>query len=428
MRTVCFACVLLAASAQAQTVVRLDEALALAETQSVDVLRADARVFASTVAVEAVDAQRWPSLNLSAGGGQRYGLSFDQTSGALTQSTVESMSVGLDARYVVFDGFERRAERRAAEAGLREAELSRAQRRQQARVEVLGGYLAAARADAARGVAKEALEAERGLLGEIEVRVEFGDRPASEIAQQQERIAAAQSAVLTAERDLALAHARLVRVLGLDPTETYTFPVPASGAPEASAPLGDLVEDALRRRADVRATEVAIQAAEANGRAARARRLPQVALGAFVGTSYTSAAASGLTGQIGDNRTGSLGLSVSLPILDRGATRRRVRQAEAQTLALQADAADTRRTIALEIQEHLLRLDALDAQTVLAARRVEAAATAVAAERARYTGGETTLQSVSLLQARLLDARIAQALLGIEAEFARRLLYLALGR
>ncbi|MEM0961718.1 MAG: TolC family protein [Bacteroidota bacterium] len=427
MRSAALALVFLSIPVAAQTVVPLDEALSIVETQSADVLRAEAAIFSSTAAVDAVDDSRWPALSLSAGGGQRYGLSFDQTSGALTQSTVESMSLGVSARYTVFDGFERRAERRAAEAGLREAELLRARATQGGRVGVLSGYLAVAQAQAALEVAEETVRSEEDLLREIDIRVEFGDRPASDAAQQHERIATARSAVVAAERDHALAHARLVRLLGLDPARTYTFPSPTTDDTAPLASVDALVADAIASRSDLQAAEIAIQAAEANGRAARASRLPQVALSGSIGTSYSSATTGAVPGQFGDNRTGSIGLSVSMPLLDRGITRQRVRQAEARASALRAEAADVQRAIALEVQERHIRLDAIDAQVVLAAERVTAAEAALAAERARYENGDTTIQSVSLLQSRVADARTAQALLRVQATFERRMLLLTVG-
>lgn len=94
----------LTAPLAAQTPVPLDEALRLARVQAADVLRADADVLASRASVEAAADRRWPALSLRAGGGQRYGLAFDQTSGDLTQATVESVDLGLDADYVVYDG------------------------------------------------------------------------------------------------------------------------------------------------------------------------------------------------------------------------------------------------------------------------------------------------------------------------------------
>lgn len=416
----------LAAPLGAQTVVPLEEALVLARQQTIAVLRADAGVRAARVTTEAVADRRWPSLQLAAGGGQRYGLSLDQTIGGLTQETVESVDLGLSASYVVFDGFERRAEARSAEAGLRAAELDRARAEQVAAVAVLEGYLAVAQASADRRVAVETLGAQRALLAEVEVQVEMGERPASETAQQHERVATARGAVLDAERDRDLAAARLVRTLGLDPAADYAFPTP-DALPSADVPAGDLVQRALDRRVDLRAAAVAVEAAEADGRAARARRLPEVSVGGSLGTTYTSAGASGLPGQLQNNRAGALRVSVSLPLLDRGVTRQRVRQAEARAVLLRAEAEDARRAVALEVDERRIQIDALRARAEVAAVRVAAAQTALDAERARYAAGETTLQAVTLLQARAVEARTEQEQLAVAARFQALLLNVAVG-
>jgi len=417
---------LIALPLAAQTAVPLDEALDRAHTQAIDVLRADAQIESARVSVEAARDRRWPALSLDLGGGQRYGLSFDQTSGDLTQSTVESMDVGVSASYLVFDGNERRAETRSAEATLRAAELNRARAEQVASAAVLRGYLAVAQAEAARAVSVENVAAEEELLRVVEAQVEMGERPAFEVAQQQERVATARASVVAAERDREIAEARLVRLLGLDPSGAYTFPVPppADGTVPGAEALAAL---ALDQRTDLRAAEVAVEAAEADGRAARASRLPQVSVGAYVGTSYSSAGEVTFPGQIGDNRAGSLRLGVSLPILDRGQSRQRIRQAEARATALRAEQADAERAVALEVRELRIELDALDAQAELAEVRVAAAEAALDAERARYEGGETTLQSVSQLQARLVEARTERERIRVAARFQRRLIDVAVG-
>lgn len=426
-----------AAPLAAQTPVPLAEALDRAKMTAIGVLRADAQVESARISAASIDDGRWPSLSLSAGGGQRYGLSFDQTSGDLTQSTVESLDLGLRASYVVFDGYERRAQSLSAQADLRAAELTRERAAQETGVAVLDGYLAIAQAEAARAVATENVTAERDLLAEITVQVEYGARPSYEQLQQEERVATAQLGVLRADRDRTLAHARLVRLLDLDPTADYTFPTPearppgvqpglASGATPL-APAAELVRRALGAREDLRAATASVRASEADARAARASRLPEIALNAYVGTSFSSAGGTVLTSQVGDNRAGSLRLGIALPIFDQGRSRQRIRQAEAQASALRAYHADARRAIALEVEEIRIQYDALSEQIGLVALRVRAAEAALSAEEARYAAGESTLQSVSLLRARTLEARTEQAQLGVEVRFQRLLLALAIG-
>ncbi|MGB3542398.1 TolC family protein, partial [Rubrivirga sp.] len=188
---------LLAPGLHAQTVVDLEDALRMARTEAIAVQRAGVDVQSAQIAIDAIEDGRLPSLSLDAGGGQRYGLSFDQTSGDLTQATVESLDLGVRASYVVFDGFERRAATNAATALLRSAELDQARAEQVTGVAVLDGYFAVAQADAAEAIALENVEAQRDLLAEIEVQAEYGERPQYEVSQQQERVAAAQANVLT---------------------------------------------------------------------------------------------------------------------------------------------------------------------------------------------------------------------------------------
>ncbi len=413
--------------------VPLDQALALARDRALDVLRADAAVAQAQIATDAVADRRLPSLSLALGGGQRYGLGFDQTSGGLTQSRVESMDVGLDVGYTLFDGFARRADGRAAQATLRAAELDRTRARQAAATAVLQGYLAIAQARAAAAVAAQDVATQRELLDAVAVQAEVGERPGYEVAQQRERVATAQAGVLAAERDQALAEARLVRVLGLDGGD-YTFPTdsaepaPANaGGPPPSVDAEALVDRALAARPDLAAAQAAVQAAEADRQAARAGRLPTVTVGAYLGTGFSSAAQAALVGQLGDNRAGALRLNVSVPLLDRGAVRQRVRQAEARATFLERDREDARRGVALEVRERAIALDALDAQSALADVRVEAAQAALAAERARFDAGEATLQAVSILLTRLVEAEAERARLAVEARFERLFLAVAVG-
>ena len=130
---------------------------------------------------------------------------------------------------------------------------------------------------------------------------------------------------------------------------------------------------------------------------------------------------------MGDNGAGALRLGVSVPIFDRGVARQRIRQAEARAAFLEREREDARRAVALEVRERAIALDALAAQAELAAVRVEAAQAALAAERARFDAGEATLQAVSILQARLVEAEAERARLGVEARFERLFLAVAVG-
>ena len=417
MRWVCL--LLAVAPASAQRVVALEDALDLARTRSVAVLRAGAATAGAAADLEAARAERWPTVFASGGAGQRYGLAFDQTTGGLTQSTVEAVNLGVGAEIVVFDGSERQLRARSAEIGLEAARLAGGGAAQGAVAETIRGYLEVAQARAALEVAASEVEAQRAFAETVRARVELGARPPSEVAEQAERVAAAQARVVTAQRDLALAHARLVRLLGLEVGVHYTFPAPAPSDLEA--------DNDLEVRADIRAADAAARAAQASARAATASRSPRVSLVASAGTDFTSAGAVGFGSQLVDNRAGGLGLRVSLPVLDGGATGARVRQAQARADALALEADDARRQAALEVEEAGLRVAATEAALPLAAERVGALEVALEAGRARYDAGAAMLQDVSDLGTRLVSARTDRAVLEATLVFERLLLEVARG-
>jgi outer membrane protein len=147
-----------------------------------------------------------------------------------------------------------------------------------------------------------------------------------------------------------------------------------------------------------------------------------------MGTSYTSANAdTGIPGQLGDNRSGSLGLQVSLPLLDRGATRRRVRQAEARAAAVDVEVETVRRAIVFEVQETVADLRSLAAQAEVAEIRQRAADAALDAELARFRAGTTTLQTVAQLRSRSIEAQVESERLRVQQRVQAQILELVVG-
>src|SRR5690606_5726692 len=90
--------------AQARTIT-LDEAVALARSQSVAVQAAALTVREREAAVAGARGGFLPSVSLYTTGGQRYGLGFDETTGQLTQTTTENVQFGAEAAFTLFDGF-----------------------------------------------------------------------------------------------------------------------------------------------------------------------------------------------------------------------------------------------------------------------------------------------------------------------------------
>lgn len=415
---------LFAAGVQAQDrLLTLDEVVALARTQSVAVQQAALEVEARDADLAGARGRRWPSLGLYSNASQNYGLAFDQTAGQLTQATTEFASAGVEVGWTVFDGYATAAAVANATAGRAEAERREERARQTAVNEALRLYFEAVTAGAAREIAAQNLEAQRQQGRLVEAQIREGLRPETEIHLQEERLAEAELAVLAAGRAERTATLGLVRHLALDPSQTYEVVAPEATVP-APVALDEaaLVEEALARRADLRAFASAVDAAEADRRAARAGRWPSLALVAGYGTSYTSTADVGVGTQLDQNRGGSLGFRVGFPLFDQRQTRARSQAADARLRQRALEAEDARRQVTLEVREAVLDLAVRAEEVRVAERRVTAAEAALAAETERYRLGLTTLAALAEVNARTVEARVGRARVGYALLVQRALL------
>ncbi|WP_412068955.1 TolC family protein [Rubrivirga sp. IMCC43871] len=458
------------AAAQDSTAVTLAEAVALAIEESPDVRRSEAGDRGRSAAVRAARANRLPDLFLSVSPQQRYGLGFDQTTGEVVSQTVETVNVGVRASVELYDGGrtsalvrEARLRTDAAEAGLGRTEQAVA-------LDVAQRFLTLLLDRELRAIEAEALAsavAQRERVAEL---VAAGARPRGDLLAQEAVVAERRTALVVAEGAVQSDRVGLIQTIGLDPLGAYRFVGPdvdrlqASGLLDApTAPLAELLDAARAARADRRAQELAIEAAEAGVASARAQGRPSLSLTATAGTGYSSLqqrtvgvtpvlpvtlddGSPVLVGgvpltfpgnpafettpvftQASDNRSGSIGLQLSVPLFDRYQTRRSVVEAEirAQEARIQLDALD--RQVAAEVQQSFVEAGTARARLTAAVAQVEAATAALRVERDRYRLGAGTLYDVAEAQAAVARAQSVRAQAAYGLLFRQALVRLAVG-
>ncbi|MEM0961662.1 MAG: TolC family protein [Bacteroidota bacterium] len=468
-----FALALLAPSAGAQadtTFVTLTEAVALAIDESPDVQRAEIGDRGRALAVRSARAGRLPTLGVQVSPQQRYGLGFDQTTGEVVTQTVESLTVGASASVSLYDGGQTRFAIREAERNRESASASLERTRQQVSLDVSQQFLALLLSREILGIEQEQLAAADAQRQRVEELVDAGARPRGDLIAQEAVVAERQTAVIVAEGNVERDRALLVQRVGLDPLGTYRFVGPdidrleASGLFEADlGELPDLIAAALDARADRRAQELSIAAADASIGSARSAGRPTLTLSGGVGTGYSSLqqrivgeaprlpvtlpdGAPVLVGgvpltfpgdptlettplfpQFSDNRSGSLGLTLSVPIFDRYQARRLVGEAQirADEARITLEALD--RLVAAEVQQALIEARTARAQLASARVQVSASEEALRVEEDRYRLGAGTLYDVSDAQARLARSQSAEVQAAYGLAFRIALLRLAVG-
>jgi outer membrane protein len=344
----------------AASALRLDEAVALALATYPAVAAADAGVDRAVAARREAGADRYPALRVG-GAITRYEEpmivrplhGFDPTSPPDFDRTLIQGEATVS--YTLFDGGERAARVRRAEADVHGAAAGAAGARAVVTARVAASYLAVLTA----GEVTDSHERRLTALLEEERRVAAllaeGQAPAIQLLRVQAALESAEAEAVAARGELVQAELELARLTGASPDRTQRGRLVAVALRAGDAPArATAVERALSANPDVTAARRALDAARASAAMVRSARWPRVdAFGTYWerGGGDTS-----LTGEWG------AGLRVSYPLFTGGAISGRIEQAAAGERAAR----------------ERLRLAELDA-----GRAVDAALAAVAETSAR---------------------------------------------
>ncbi|MGB3544415.1 TolC family protein [Rubrivirga sp.] len=459
-----------AAQAQDSTVVTLARAVEVAIEQSPEVRRGVVADRGRGLAVRSARAARLPNLSLSVQPSQRYGLGFDQTTGEVVSQTVETLGASAFASVPLYDGGRARASVLEAERLRESADASLVRTRQQVALEVAQQFLTLLLDREIAGIEAEQLEGALAQQRRVAELVEAGARARGDLIAQNAVVAERQTALVVAQGAVQRDRVILVQLIGLDPLETYRFVGPDLEGLEQSGlftaeleSLETLVAAALDTRSDRRAQELSIEAAQASIGAARAAGRPSLDLSASVGTGYSSLQqraigvppvtpvtlgdgtpvlvggvpltfpgspdfeTTPIFSQFGDNRSGSVGLTLTVPLFDRYQSRRGVVEAQirVEDAQISLDALD--RQVASEVQQAVVEAQTARARLAAAEAQVEASSEALRVEQDRYRLGAGTLYDVAEAQTRLAQAQSSRAQAAYGLAFRIALVRLAVG-
>jgi len=395
-----------AAAAPAARRIAFDEAVGIALDGNTTLARARNATARDRVAVSQARMAFLPDLRLGVSGSESYTRSPEAADSAETSRWHGSAGATLSSSVVLFNGFANAAELRAARRQAEAGELDMERTRQTVVIDVITGYLGLIAATEQERVRRENRIAQEEQERLVSALVDAGEKPISDLYQQQANVASARLALVEAERSLQLSRLDLVQALQLDPQGEYVFEIPA--LPETLPgvqPLDarQLIVRAFEQRPDLAALERNRQAARENERVARAGRLPRVSLSADYGTRIAEGGGD-FGEQFNDRQSGSVGLSLSLPLFDRQATSADIQRTGIATDEAQLAVADLRQQVALQVRQALLDWNAAEEQLQAAEAQVRAAQQALDAVRERYEVGAATLYEVTLARADVVSA------------------------
>jgi len=362
--------------------ITFSEAVEIALRQNSALARAENASELARFGVSQAQASFFPDL--------RLGLSDSYSFDSSLHGGGGSARAGLSSGVTLFDGLANVANLRAAQLEEEGSGLDEERTRQTVVFDVISGYLAMIEAGEQARVREENLAAQEKQEESVRALVEGGERPIAELYQQQSNVAAARLARVEARQALELSRVDLVQALQLDPAGEYDFaPPPLSEARPDSIPLAlaPVLARAFERRPDLQAEEVRLEVARQEERGAVAGRWPTVSLSADYG------------GALDQVPSGSVGISLSLPLFDRLNTSESIARARIGTRNEELALLDLRQDIALQVRRAVLdrnagleRLQAAEAQVLAAGKALEFT-------QQRYDAGVATLYEVTLARA-----------------------------
>jgi outer membrane protein TolC len=225
-----------------------------------------------------------------------------------------------------------------------------------------------------------------GLLAQIDV-----NKSEVQVLTEKQRLASLQN-------DLAKQKINLARLTGLPPNDRYEL---TDDVPFAEAPVVDqeqAVMQALMQRPDIKAADTQIRAAERALAAARAERLPSLAVNADYGVIGTNPAES--------HGTFSFAGTLSFPIWRGGRTEGDIEQANAAVAERRAEMEDLRSRAESEVRNAFLDLQAATSQVEVSRQNLDVTRQTLDLTRQRFDAGITDSVEVSQAQSSVASAEL----------------------
>jgi outer membrane protein len=387
-----------------------EEAIGLALSQNIGVKQAENASSLSEAAVKQQKLALLPDLRLSVSGANNIGRNFSQSDGAIINQQTQSLSSGVSSSFTLFDGGKTLAGIRSAQQSQAASEQDLARARQTAVFTVATNYVALANQTEQLRVQKENLAAQEAQLALVQQYVRAGAKPVSDQYQQEAAVASAKLSVAQANRAVELAKVDLMQTLQLDPAANYNFVAPPFSASTSTAPtptLAALIAKAYDARADLDAQEARAAAAAQDVKAAKSGHLPSVSLSGSYSSAYSSASTLGLADQLDQRRGGSIGVGVSIPVFDRGATNVAEQRAKIAEDNARLALANEKQAVAIEVRRAWLDQASAKEQLAAAEAQIAAATQAVDVAQQRYRAGASSL--IEVTQARATQTQAASA-------------------
>lgn len=261
-------------------------------------------------------------------------------------------------------------------------------------IQVASSYLQVLFNDELARVAHEQVDLSREMLVQREAYFRNGKASESELYEAKSRVAQDELSAVQADNDYQLALLDLSQLLELPSPDGFAIVSPQTDAVEnlgTPLPPAEIYADALLIKPVIKAAQYRLEGAQKSIRIAQSAYYPQLSLGAGLSTNYYKMSGmdnAGFGSQLRDNFSQYVGLTLSIPIFNRLATRNRVRSARIQQTTLGWQLEDSKKTLYKEIQQAYYNTLSAQTQYTCSRTAAEAAKASFDLMKERYMNGK----------------------------------------
>ncbi|MGH9325211.1 MAG: TolC family protein [Terriglobia bacterium] len=279
-----------------------------------------------------------------------------------------------------------------------------------------GSYLQAIAAEARLKSSRSQLRTANALYQRALKQLHFGKATQLDANRSRIEVLVDRQRVVTLEDDLAKQKIDLARLTGLPPNASYQLSSAIAYTPAPSLSLENAIQQALAQRADLRAAQAQVKAAEHALDATRAERYPSLSTSADYGDIGIPSSAL--------RPTFTVSATLNVPIWNGGRTKGDIQQAEAALDERRAELEDTQNQIESEVRKAYLDLEAAASQIHVAQLNIGLVETTLRQERERFEAGVSENVNVIQSQESLAGAHLDY----IDSVFAYNLAKLSMFR
>ncbi len=381
----------------------LDEAVSIALRQNSTVRKTENNLRSAKAGVKQAFGGFLPSLSASGSwswnkvkdvGGEQIDYFGTIVNTPASEQDNRNYSISLGGGWTLFDGLANISNFSKSKNQFKAAKLNLIKLKQDIVLQTQTLFFNVVKAQYVVQVRKDNLEYSKKFLEQVETRYKLGAVQKADVYSQKVQAGNAELSLIRAQNDLDNSKTQLLDYLSLNVLDDYVFVSPNMDSLQTFkfddniSDVSELVDEALRSRADYLAQKFNLKAAQNQVTSARAGFFPTLS------GRYSFSSSSAAVENLFDRNIYSAGLTLSIPIFSRFSTSSQVEYAKVAELNAMEDTESYKRKIKMEIKQAYTDLIAAKKGLEVSNSTVEAAKENREINHQKYRLGSATIVEV----------------------------------